>query len=259
MHAIWSGLITFGLVNIPVALYSGFEEREIKLELLHKKDLSPIKYVRYCQEDGKEVPYQDIVRGYQYEKGDYVVLDENDFKKLNPRLSQTIEVFLFADPSEIDTMLYEKPYFLEPTKSGQKIYALFREALKKSGKVGVARFMMKTKEYLGVLCIEDDLIVLNQLRYAHTLRNRKELALPEKNKSTPGEAKLADQLIRQLGGHFKPEKYKDPYAESIYAIVRQKIKGKKVYHLDKEPITATKAPDLLVKLQESLELAHAGN
>ena len=151
MRSIWSGALSFGLINIPVRLYSGTEEHALSFDLLHKKDLSPIRYARICKEDGKEIPYQDIVKGYEYQKGEYVVVTEEDFKAVDMEKTNAIEIVQFTPKSEIDAIFYEKPYFLEPGKGADKPYALLRETLQRSKKVGVVKFVFRNREHLGII------------------------------------------------------------------------------------------------------------
>lgn len=178
MRAIWSGSLSFGLVNIPVKLYSAIEPKALSFNFLHKDDLSPVRFARVCRRDGKELPFEDIVRGYEYEPGDYVVVADEDFKKANLRETSSIEIKNFAYESEIDPMMFEKPYFLEPEKA-KKPYALLRDALRKSKKVGIAKFVLRNKEHLAIIRPEDNLIVLEQLRFKEELRKPAGLKIPD--------------------------------------------------------------------------------
>jgi DNA end-binding protein Ku len=151
MRAIWSGALSFGLVNIPVKLYSATAGMGLDLTMLHKKDISPIRYARICRADGKEIPYEDIVKGYEYQKGDYVILTDEDFKKASVEKTKAIEIESFVKESEIDPIYFEKPYYLEPEKGAQKAYALLRESLKKSKKIGLAKFVLRNREHLAAI------------------------------------------------------------------------------------------------------------
>jgi DNA end-binding protein Ku len=255
MRAIWTGALSFGLVNIPVRLYSATEDHGLDLDMLHKKDLSPIRYARICRVDGKEIPYDDIVKGYEYEKGDYVVLTDEDFKKANVKKTKTIDIVDFAKEDDIDTMYFEKPYYLEPEKGAFKAYALLREAIKKSKKVGVAKFVLRNREHLGVLKAKGNIIVLNQLRFKEEIREPEDLKVPSKSENaTNKEIAMALTLIDQLTEHFKPEDYKDTYVKDVKQIIDAKVKGKKPKTKnDVKDTTPTEVHDIMAMLKKSLE------
>src|SRR5688572_18055848 len=178
MRAIWTGAIGFGLVNIPVKLYSATQQSDLNLDMLDKKDHSHIKFKRVNENTGKEISWNNIVKGYKY-KGDYVVLTEKDFEQASPKKSKFIEITDFVTESEIDSIYFETPYYVEPERSGVKAYALLRDALKKSGKAGVATFVLRSKEHLCILRPYKNAIVLNRLRFAEEIRDTKELTLPK--------------------------------------------------------------------------------
>lgn len=255
MRPIWSGIIGFGLVNIPIKIYSASEERGLNFHYLRKGDLCPIKYNKVCQANGEEVPYKDIVKGYEFEKGRFVIFEEEDFKKISPRRSQMIEILEFVKRDEIDPMLIEKPYYIEPEKNAGKAYAILSKALGKSDKVGIAKFVMHTKEYLVMIAVDRGVLILNQLRYVSQLRKADELQIPAKVEVTDKETDMALQLIGQLSGTFKAEKYKDTYSSEIRKMVEQKMKGKAFEVRREEMPMPTALPDLMAKLKESLELA----
>ncbi|GAB4191620.1 MAG: Ku protein [Simkaniaceae bacterium] len=252
MRAIWTGFISFGLINIPVRLYSGSKEQPLKMHLLHEKDLAPIRYARICQEDGKEVPWEEIVKGYEYRKGDYVVLLDEDFEKANVKKTKSIEILDFTLEEEIDPIYFEKPYFLEPDKGAQKPYVLLREALKESKKVGVARFVLRNREHIGIIFPYKNIIILNQLRFASEIRSIKEITAPKSEKISDREIDVALQLIDQLTASFDPRNYKDTYAEELKKIIEKKAKGKPVKKKGKMP-KKTKVHDLMGTLQKSLK------
>lgn len=191
MRAIWRGSLSFGLINIPVRLYSATQEHALTFDLLHKKDLSPIRYARICKADGKEIPYEDIVKGYEYQKGDYVVLVDEDFKRANVKKTKSIEMIEFTQESEVNPLYYEKPYYLEPDKGADKAYALLREALVKSKKVGIAKFVLHNREHLALIKPYGKLLILNQLRYADEIRQYHELHLPSKEVASSREIGMA--------------------------------------------------------------------
>lgn len=254
MRAIWTGALSFGLINIPVRLYSATAtEERISFDMLHKKDLSPIRYARVCKSDGHEIPYNEIVKGYEYQKGDYVVLSDEDFKKASPRKTKTIDILDFAKETEIDTIFYEKPYFLEPDKGAEKAYALLREALKKSKKIGVASFVLRNKEHLAAIKPYGKAILLNQLRFQEELRKPEGLNLPDSSKARGKEIEMALALIDQLSEPFKPAEYKDTYQKELKKIIEAKAKGKKIQVKDEEPESSTEVVDLVAMLKASLK------
>jgi DNA end-binding protein Ku len=253
MRAIWSGAISFGLINIPIKLYSATAtEQKLEFDMLHKKDLSPIRFARVCRTDGHEIPYNEIVKGYEYQKGDYIVLSEEDFKQASPRKTKTVDILDFVKETEIDPIFYEKPYFLEPDKGAEKAYALLREALKKSKKVGVANFVLRNKEHLAVIKPYGKAILLNQLRFQEELRKPEGLNLPDASQARAKEIDMALALIDQLSEHFKPEDYKDTYKQELKKVIEAKAKGKKIKIKEKEP-EATDVVDLVAMLKASLK------
>ncbi|RYZ82718.1 MAG: Ku protein [Flavobacterium sp.] len=257
MKAIWKGSISFGLVNIPIRLYSGTSSHNISLDMIRAKDKCSIQYVRVCKKDGKEVPWEEIAKGYKKENGDYVLLEKADFAKIAPEKTQTIDIFEFVKEDDIPSKYLEKPYIVEPSKESKKVYALLRDALKKSGKVGLCRFVMRTTQHLGILKVEDDAILLIQIRFNDELRDPDEAELIPKNVTiSKKELDMAMSIIDQLTGEFEPEKYKDTYKEELVKMIKKKASAKAGA---KEP-TATKkkkAPaakdDLLDQLRASLE------
>jgi DNA end-binding protein Ku len=248
----WSGALSFGLVNIPVRLYSAAGEGDLKFRFLRQKDLSPIRYVKVARKDGKEVPFDEIVRGYEYKKGDFIVLTDDDFKKANVKRTKTIDITQFTDETEIDLIYAERPYYLEPDKGAAKPYALLREALRKSKKVGVAEFVLRNKEHLGVLKPMGNVIVLEQLRYNDEIRKPVGLDVPGAKKSDKKEVDMALALIDQLTKHFEPKDFKDEYKKEVTKIIAAKAKGKKIVPKGTEP-EVTHVGDLMATLRKSLE------
>ncbi len=253
MRAMWSGSIGFGLVNIPVKLYSGSESRAgLDLNMLHNKDLSPIRYVKVCRADGQEVPFEDIVKGYEYRKGDYIVLDEKDFEKATAKRSKTIQIVEFTAESEIDVRYYEKPYYLEPDKGAGHAYSLLLEALTKSGKVAIAKFVLRNREHLAAIKPVGRALVLDQLRYPSDIRQPSDLNLPEKTEATEKEIDMALALIEQLSEPFVPEDFHDTYTEELEKVIDAKLKGKKLPESEAPP-QGTPVKDLMGQLKASLE------
>ena len=235
-------------------LYTGTaEEAHIDLDMLHKKDLSPIRFARICKADGKEVPYQDIVKGYEYEKGEYVVVSEEDFAKANVKKTKTIEIVDFTFEDEIDSVYFEKPYFLEPEKSSIKAYTLLREALKKSKKVGIAKFVLRNREHLGVIKPFKNALMINQLRFYQELRGEDQFNLPANQKVAAKELEMAIKFINQLTVKFNPKAYHDTYTEELKALIQQKIKGKKPSKKAIREPKPTKVHDIMDLLKASLK------
>lgn len=251
MRSIWKGAISFGLIHIPVRLYSASRSRELKFKLLHGKDLSPIRYARICKADGKEVPWEEIVKGYEYEKGDFVVLTEEDFQKANLKKTKTIEILDFTEESNIDPIYYAKPYYLEPEKGAGKAYLLLREALLRSKKVAVGRFVFQHHEHLGVIKAHGSLLILYQLRYESEILSPKGLEIPKKEKLPAKEIDIALQLIEELTLGFDPKRYSDTYADEIKAIIKKKAKGEKITLKPEKMEKETE--DIISLLKESLE------
>lgn len=252
MRSIRSLNVNFGLVNIPVKIYSATAGNEISLRQLHGKDFSPIRYAKVCTAEEEEVPAGEIVRGYEYKKGEYIVLTDEDLEEINPKKSSSIEVFEFVTEKEVDAKYAEKPYYLEPDKGAAKAYALLRDALKKTGKVGMSRFVLRTNEYLGLLKPDGQALVLQQLRYHSDLVPPDGLKLPE-DMAEGREMDIAVKLIEQLSEPFKPENYRDTYREQFEAAVERKAKGETIRVSEATPQEAGRVPDLMEALLQSLQ------
>lgn len=253
MRALWSGSISFGLVNIPVHLYSGVNPHQgIDLDMLHKDDHSPIRYARICRKDGEEVPWDDIVKGYEYQDGDYVVLTKTDLEKLDTEKTETIDIQHFVDEDEIDIRYFEHPYYLEPAKGGAKAYALLRQALETSDKLAFVRFVMREREHLGVIKPVGKALVLTQMRFPTDLRESTPLTLPDDHEVTKDEVKVAIKLISQETKPFITEDYKDTFTDELEDLIESKVKGKKpTKHAKKQP--DTQAKDLMAALKASIK------
>ncbi len=249
MRAILTGSIGFGLVNIPIKMYSAVETSTLDLDMLDKKDHANIKYKRVNENTGKEVAWENIVRGYLVNEK-YVVLEKSDFEKASPEKTKHIEISQFVDEKEIDSTYFEVPYFLEPDKTGTRAYALLRDALKKSGKAGVGLFVMHNREHVAVIKAKDDVIILNRIRFAQELRSPKDLKLPD-TKSKPEELKMAVALIDQLSQKFDPKKYKDEYSDKLLKIINAKAKGKKAPFKPMKVVHSS-TKDLMEQLKASL-------
>jgi DNA end-binding protein Ku len=254
-RAIWKGSISFGLVNIPIALYPATRREELKFRLLRKSDLSPVNYKRVAEKDGKEVPWDQIVKGYEYEKGKYVVLKDEDFDRVDLEATQTVDIQDFVDQEEIDPIFFYKPYYLEPQKGGDKAYALLRDALKDTNKVGVAKVVIKTRQYLAGVKPEDGALVLELMHFADELADPEKLHVPKKMEVGKREISMAKSLIHTMSSKWNPEKYKDDYREALMEVIEEKVEagGKEIEEKPKKATKPTKVIDLVSVLQKSLE------
>ena len=254
-RAIWKGNISFGLVNIPIALYPATRREELKFRLLRKSDLSPVNYKRVAEKDGKEVAWDQIVKGYEYEKGKYVVLKDEDFQRVDLEATQTVDIKDFVDQEEIDPMFFYKPYYLEPQKGGDKAYALLRDSLKDTNKVGVAKVVIKTRQYLAGVKPEDGVLVLELMHFADELADAEKLHLPRKMEVGKREMNMAKSLIDSMTSKWEPEKYKDHYREALMEVIEEKVEagGKEIEEKPRKAPKPTKVIDLVSVLQKSLE------
>ena len=252
MRAIWSGAIGFGLVNIPIKLYSAVQQSELDLDMLDKKDQANIKFQRVNANTGKTVAWENIVKGYKVDDR-YVVLTNEDFEKASPEKNKQITIEEFVDEKDIDSIYFESPYYLQPEKSGTKAYALLKEALEKTGKVGLGTFVLRNRESLVVIKPYNDVLILNKIRYQQEIRDTDEIKVPAAH-NKPGELKMAIQLIEQLSGEFDISKYKDTYTDKLLKLIKAKAKGKKIAptHLR---VVHSPGRDLMAQLKASLEPA----
>ncbi len=253
MRAIWKGAISFGLVNIPVALFPATRREQLKFRLLRARDLSPVNYKRVAEADGREVPWDQIVKGYEHKKGEFVVLKEEDFARVDVEATQTVDITDFVDLSEVDPMYFSKPYWMEPQKSGVKAYALLRESLKASQKIGIARVVIKTRQYLAAVKPKDDLLVLELMHFADELIDTKRIRVAEGSPGTK-ELAMARTLIGKMTTKWRPERYADTYRKAVEKVIAEKLK-----HPSRKPGASKKAPpksskiiDLVAVLQQSL-------
>ena len=255
MRAIWKGSISFGMVNIPIALYPATRKEELSFRLLRRTDLSPVNYKRVAERDGKEVPWDDIVKGYEYEKGKYVVLKDDDFQRVDLEATQTVDIQDFVHQEEIDPMFFYKPYYLEPQKGGDKAYALLRESLEKSKKVGIAKVVIKTRQYLAGVKPEGDALVLELMHFAEELADPSKLHVPKKIEVGRREMNMAMALVDSMSSKWNPEKYHDDYREALMEVIEEKVEagGKEIEEKPKKAPKPTKVIDLVSVLQQSLE------
>jgi len=250
MKAIWKGSIGFGLVNIPIKLYSATQNSSLDLDMLDRRDKARIRFERVNENTRKEVSWENIVKGYYY-KDDYVVLEEDDFAEAAAEKSKVIEITQFVKEEEIDSILFETPYYAEPEKNGKRAYGLLCEALKKSGKVGIATFVLRTKEILASVKPTGNALVLNKLRFHEEVRSTDELELPEAKEVKPAELKMALTLIDQFTEKFKPARYKDEYSNELLKIIKAKASGKRAA-VRKITTAPKKTRDLMEQLKASL-------
>jgi DNA end-binding protein Ku len=254
MRSVWKGAITFGLVHIPVELYSATRGHErISFRMLHKRDHSPIKYERVCQKEGKPVPWSEVVKGYEYEKGKFVVLEDEDFKAAAIQSSKSVEILDFVKADEVDPRYFETPYYLLPAKGGEKPYALLREAIRRTNTVGVGKITMRSNsQHLAGVKVVGDALVLALMRFEGELVAVDQFTFPPSDTVRPQELKMAEQLIENLSDSFDPAKYTDEYHDNLQKIIRAKMKGAKISFDEPAEPEATTVVDLMARLQESL-------
>jgi DNA end-binding protein Ku len=266
-RAIWSGSIDFGLVTIPVKLYSAqAASSRLDFDLLDKRDFNRVRYRRVNEKTGEEVRWDEIVKGYQYEKGKYVALSESDFARANVEASRSIEIVNFVDAAEISPLYYDTPYYVEPAKNGRRAYALLRDVMSKTRKVGIAKIVLRTRQHLAALMPQREALILSTLRYAHELRPPKDLDLPAANGKTGGgaaaEIKMAEQLITAMAAKWEPERYRDTYHDDLLKLVVRKVKEGKTKSLEApdnapRPTRQAKVVDIMSLLKESVAQAQS--
>ncbi len=262
-RTLWKGAISFGLVHIPVGLYSAEKRNSFDLTMLDRRSMKPVGFKRYNKETGEDVPWDDIVKGYEYEKDRYVVLTEEDFKRANVEATQTVEILSFVDREEIGPMYYETPYYLAPDKRGHKGYALLRETLKQTGKIAIANVVIRTRQYVAALIPYKDVILMNTLRYPNELRDTGELDVPSGNLKSAGvgsrEVEMARRLVEGMSAPWKPEEHRDTYHEDLLALIEKRVQAgqtEEVIEPSKEegkPRAKGEVIDLMALLKKSVE------
>ena len=258
-RALWKGSIAFGLVQIPVELYVAEEPHELSFRQLDKHDFSPVGYEHVNKRTGKKVAWEDIVRGYEWDQEQYVVLKDDELERAYAEATHRIDIVAFVDAGEVDPMYFEKPYYLAPTKQGVKAYALLRETLAKSGQLGIARIVIRTKQHLAALMPKGEMLMLLTMRYQHELRGVGDLHVPKESLDklgvSPAEMKMADMLVREMHEHFKPDKYKDDFHDAVLALIEKKAKAGEINTVAELPHEhrAAKAPGKVVDLMEMLK------
>ncbi len=258
-RAIWKGSISFGLVNIPVGLYSAESRDEIHFKLLDRRNMSPIHYKRVNEESGREVPWDETVRGYEFSEGKYVALTDADLKRAAPEATQTIDILGFVDLEDISPLYFDKPYYLAPDKKGAKSYALLREVQRRTGKAGIAKVVIRTRQYLAAVVARGDVLTLELMRYAHELRDPKELDVPHgKQGVSDRELQMAERLVEGMVEKWDPEKYKDDYRQDLMKMIKERVEAGEL-EASSEPAPKREKPaggqvvDLMALLKSSLE------
>jgi len=259
-RAFWKGSLSFGLVEIPVSLRPAEDATELSFTLLDRNDFSPVGYKRYNKNTGREVPWDRVIRGYEYEPGEYVVLTDEELKRANVKATQTIEISEFVDGREIHPAYYETPYYVEPLKKGSKSYALLREALERSGRVGIAQIVLRTRQRLAALTVRDGALLLDLLRYPHELRQVDSETIPKRGAGvSQREIEMAERLIGEMAASWKPSEFHDTYQEDVLELVRRKVKSGQTHAVvEPEKTRGERAPrtdvvDLMPLLKKSLE------
>jgi DNA end-binding protein Ku len=255
-RALWTGAISFGLVNVPVRMYGAVAAHDLHFHYVHEKDNSRIGYEKICKQEGKPVPDDEIVKAFEYEKGEYVFMTDEDFEAAQSENYKTIDIRDFVPYEEIDPIFFDKTYFLGPDEGGDKVYALLRAAMEESGLAAIAKYVFHDRQYLGCLRVREGLITLVRMHFADEIRPHDEIAPDGRKKPDKHELQMAEQLIDSFAGRFEPEKYKDTYRDMLCEIIKAKRKGKEVHVEEVEEPEET--PDILAALRASLESAQGG-
>jgi len=259
---IWTGTLSFGLLNVPIRLMTAERRVDLHFRMLDQRNNQPVRYERVNAESGEEVPWKDIVKAYEYSKGNYVVLEESDIRNAAAEAHETVEIDTFIDAGQLTPAYFEKPYFLVPGKKAEKGYVLLRETLKRTGKIGIARVVIRTREYLCAVMPQDDALMLILLRFPQELVSEEEYALPDKAVSeyriSDRELDMAGELIESMSGKFQPENYRDEFRDRLTAVIEQRLKSKGVTTTleEEEPAHAnatTNVVDFMALLKKSIE------
>ena len=253
MRAMWKGSIAFGLVNIPIELYSATRDHRPRFRLLHAKDESPVHYERVCQSEGKPVAWEDLVKGYEYEKGQFVVLTKDDFKTAAVEKTKTIDILDFVDPDQVDERYFETPYYLQPAKGAERAYALIRDAIREAGKIGIAKIILRDAQHLAAVETIGDALVLTMMRFADELADLEDFKFPSSSGIRPAEMKMALQLVESLSAEWEPEKSTDEYRDNLMKVIQAKLKGKTPKLKERETTQQADVIDLMARLRASLE------
>jgi DNA end-binding protein Ku len=254
-RALWTGSLSFGLVNIPVEVHTAVREHRPHFRMLHAKDKSPINFQRVCQKDGEEVAWNDLVRGYEYERGHFVVLTKEDLAAAALEKTRRIDILDFVEAEAIDDRYFDKPYYLVPGKRGDMAYALLREAIRESKRIGIAKFILREAQHLCAVEVVDDALVLSTLRFADELVDVETLRLPRASRFNKKELDMATTLVENLADEWNPEKYTDDYRENLMKVIKAKMKGKEAHLVPETQLRSPKVVDLMERLRASLDAA----
>ena len=252
-RALWKGAISFGLVNIPIELHTAVRDNRPRFRMLHADDKSPIKFQRVCAREGKPVAWDDLVKGYEYEKGRFVVLTKEDFQAAALEKSRTVDILDFVKADEIDDRFFETPYYVLPGKGGERAYALLREAIRKSGRTGVAKIILRETQHLAALEVIDDALVLTMMRFGDELADISAYRFPTASSVGKQELEMATMLVESLAAEWQPDKYTDDYRENLMKVIRAKMKGRTVKLESAEAPQSAEVIDLMERLRQSLQ------
>jgi DNA end-binding protein Ku len=257
MNAIWKGAISFGLVSIPIALFPATRRENLKFRLLRRSDLSPVNYKRVAEVDGKEVPWIEIVKGYEYERGKYVVIKPEDFARVDVEATKTVDIVNFVKLAEVDPLLFCQPYYMEATKGGDKAYVLLRQALAECGKIAIAKVVIRTRQHLAAIKPQKSGLMLELMRFPEELLDVSNFRQPQAKAIGKAESMMARRLIESMSAKWQPEMFKDDYHEQLESIVKHKLQGGgKAASSPKKHRDASKVIDLVSVLQQSIKNAH---
>lgn len=257
-RAIWKGSISFGLVSIPIELHTAVRDTRPHFRMLHAKDKSPVRFQRVCISDGHPVAWEDLVKGYEYAKGRFVVLSREDFSAAAVEKTRTVDIVDFVLRDEIDDRYFDTPYYVSPSKGGERAYALLREAIRDTGRVGIAKFILRESQHLAAVEVIDDAIVLSVMRFADELVDRESLTFPPAKDIRPAELEMAKALVNSLAADWDPEKYTDEYQANLMRIIEAKTKGKSVTLEASDEPRQAEVIDLMERLKRSLDQAGGG-
>ncbi len=256
-RALWKGSIAFGLVNIPVELHTAVRDSRPRFRMLHAKDKSPVHFQRVCEREGKPVAWDELVKGYEYERGHFVVLSKEDFKSAALEKSRAVDIRSFVKPAEIDDRFFESAYFLTPSKGGERAYALLREAIRQTGLVGIATIVLRDAQHLAALEVVGDAMVLTLMRYAEELVDIGEYHFPTAKDVRKPELEMARTLVENLADTWDPSQYTDEYRENLMKIIKAKMKGKEAHLVEHAEPRNAEVVDLMERLRQSLQGAQA--
>jgi DNA end-binding protein Ku len=259
MRAIWKGTISFGLVSIPISLFTATRREELKFRLLRESDLSPVNYKRVAETDGKEVPWDKIVKGYEYEKGKFVVLKDEDFARVDVEATQTVDIINFVNLDEINPLLFSKPYYMQVEKGGDKAYVLLRDSLADSGKVGIAKVVIKERQHLAAIKAQQNGLMLELMRFPDEVIEASDFKAPQARTASKAETNMASKLIESMSTKWKPDDYHDDYKEGLEKLIEKKVaSGTEEPPAPRKPRKVTTAVDLVSVLQQSIRQTQGG-